>query len=95
MSDQSTVRRRIGDLFREPRTISSVSHDLALDRREVEEHVRHILKSARATGHRVTIEPARCRSCGFVFDATRLTKPSKCPDCRGTRIYEPLIRIVP
>jgi transcriptional regulator len=94
MPDELTIRRRIGDLFREPRTISSVSHDLAIDRRDVEVHVRHILKSARAAGHKVTIEPARCRSCGFVFDATKITKPGKCPECKGSRIYEPLIRIV-
>jgi predicted Zn-ribbon and HTH transcriptional regulator len=53
----------------------------------------HMIRSARAAGHRVIIEPARCKACGFVFGEHKLMKPGKCPACRGTRVYEPLIRI--
>jgi predicted Zn-ribbon and HTH transcriptional regulator len=28
-----------------------------------------------------------------VFDESKLTKPGKCPKCKGTRLYEPLIQI--
>jgi transcriptional regulator len=93
MPDEITLRRQIGELLREHRTLSSVAHDLGLTRPQVEDHVRHLLKTARAAGRKVTVEPARCRSCGFVFEATKITKPGKCPECRGTRIFEPLIRI--
>jgi predicted Zn-ribbon and HTH transcriptional regulator len=95
MGDPLTVRHRIASLLAEPRTLSSLAHDLRLTREDVEDHVRHLIRSARAAGRRVTIEPAKCRSCGYRFDETKITKPGKCPDCRGTRIYEPLIRIAP
>jgi predicted Zn-ribbon and HTH transcriptional regulator len=88
-----TVRRQIGEMLREPRTISSVAHELHLTREDVEEHVKHLLRTARAAGQQVTIEPARCRSCGFRFGPDKLTKPGKCPECDGTRLYEPLVRI--
>jgi len=39
--------------------------------------------------------PARCRSCGFTFDEDKLSKPGKCPECRGTRLYEAQIFIEP
>jgi predicted Zn-ribbon and HTH transcriptional regulator len=89
----TTVRQKIGSMLTQPRTISSLAHELGLTRPEVEEHVRHLLKSARATGRRVVVEPARCRSCGFTFEESKLTKPGKCPDCKGTHLYEPLIQI--
>jgi predicted Zn-ribbon and HTH transcriptional regulator len=89
----NTVRQQIGAMFAQPRTISSIAHELGLTREDVESHVRHLLKSARTAGQRVTVEPARCRSCGFRFEESKLTKPGKCPDCKGTRVYEPLIQI--
>ena len=76
-----------------PRTASSVARELGLDRRDIENELRHVLRTARTSGHSIAIEPARCKSCGFVFDGDRLTKPSRCPSCKGSRIYEPLISI--
>ena len=32
---------------------------------------------------------------GFTFDGSRLTKPGKCPSCRGTRLFEPQIVVHP
>jgi predicted Zn-ribbon and HTH transcriptional regulator len=43
----------------------------------------------------VEVVPAHCRSCGFIFDTRRLSKPGKCPECRGSRIFEPQIRLQP
>lgn len=77
----------------EPRTASSLARELGLDRREMENDLQHMITSARAAGHEVIVEPARCKSCGFVFDQRRLSKPGKCPECRGSRVFEPLIRV--
>jgi len=88
-----TVRRQIGDMLKQPRTISSIAHELKLTREDVEDHVKHLLKTAKAEDQAVNVEPARCRSCSYVFDETKLTKPGKCPKCKGTRLYEPLIQI--
>jgi transcriptional regulator len=80
-------------LTNQPRSVSSLARDLGLSRRDVEDDLRHLIRSARAGGHTIVIEPARCRSCGFTFSEEKLMKPGKCPACRGTRLYEAQIRI--
>src|SRR3989442_672255 len=50
---------------------------------------------AQAAGRTVVVDPARCKQCGFVFGDDRLAKPSKCPECKGTRLYEAQISIQP
>jgi predicted Zn-ribbon and HTH transcriptional regulator len=87
-------RRDLLDRLSEPRTASALARDLGLKRRDVEEDLPHVVRSARAAGYRVVVEPARCKTCGFTFDQERLSKPGRCPQCRGSRLYEPLIRIV-
>ena len=82
-------------LTREPRSVSSIAREMGLRRGDVEDDVRHALRSARAAGHRVEIIPARCKSCGFVFGEDKLAKPGRCPACKGTRLFEPMIRIHP
>lgn len=90
-----TLRRQLREVLQEPRTVSSLARELGLRRQEMEEDLRHAIRSARAAGEEIHVEPARCKGCGFVFDSDRLTKPGKCPACRGTRIYEPLVSIAP
>lgn len=89
-----TVRRHLLDLLsRDPRSVSSIARDLGMARGDVEEDLRHALRSARAAGHHVEVIPARCKACDFVFGEDKLAKPSRCPACKGTRLYEPMIRI--
>jgi transcriptional regulator len=89
-----TRRRAIQDLLAaEPRTASSLARDLQLRRGEIEAELRHMIRSARAAGHRIRIEPARCKACGFTFGEEKLTKPGKCPACRSTWLFEPLLKI--
>jgi hypothetical protein len=90
-----TVRGQIRDALVQPRTISWLARELGRDRRDVAGEVEHVIRSARAAGERVSIEPARCRACGFTFDENKLLKPGKCPACRGSRIFEALITIGP
>ena len=45
-----TLRQQIADMLRQPRTISSVAHELKLTREEVEDHLKHLLKTAKAAG---------------------------------------------
>ena len=88
-----TVRQQIAEMLRQPRTASSIAHELKLTRDEVDDHLKHLLRSARAAGQHVRVEPARCRSCGYTFSHEKVNKPGKCPECKGTRLYEPLIQI--
>ena len=89
-----TVRKELLALLSsQPRSVSSLARELGFRRGDVEEDLRHALRSARAAGHRVIVVPARCRLCDFTFDEQKLSKPGKCPSCRGTRLYEPQIFI--
>lgn len=88
-----TVRQQIAEMLRQPRTSSSIAHELKLTRDEVEDHLKHLLKSAKAAHQHVRVEPARCRNCGYTFSQDKITKPGKCPECKGTHLYEPLIQI--
>lgn len=77
----------------QPRSVSSIARELGLKRGDVEEDLRHAIRSARAQGRRVVIEPAKCRACGFTFGEDKLLKPGKCPKCRGTWLYEAQISV--
>jgi predicted Zn-ribbon and HTH transcriptional regulator len=89
-----TLRRHLIDLLsHEPRSASSIARELGMTRGDVEADLRHALRSARAAGHQVEVIPARCKQCDFVFSEEKLSKPSRCPACKATRLYEPMIRI--
>ena len=90
-----TLRRQFIELLSEaPRSVSSIAREMGARRGDVEEDVRHAVRSAIAAGHRIEVIPARCKDCGFVFDEDRLTKPGRCPSCKGSRLFEPQLRIV-
>ena len=84
----------IGLLREQPRSVSWLARELALRRADVEDDLGHAIRSARAAGNRIAVRPASCRACGFEFSEDRLTKPGKCPVCRGTRLHEAQVRIL-
>jgi len=89
-----TLRRHLIDLLsREPRSASSIAREMGLRRGDIEDDLKHALRTAAAAGHRVEVIPARCKDCGFVFGADRLLKPGRCPSCKGSRLFEPMIRV--
>jgi predicted Zn-ribbon and HTH transcriptional regulator len=89
-----TLRRLLIELLSDaPRSVSSIAREMGLRRRDAEEDLRHALRSAVAAGHRVDVIPARCKDCGFVFGEERLSKPGRCPACKGSRVFEPQIRL--
>ena len=89
-----TIRRALIDLLTpEPQSVSALALQLGLRRGDIEEDLRHAVRSARAAGHRIDVIPARCKDCGFVFGDDRLSKPGRCPACKGSRLFEPLLRL--
>ena len=45
---------------------------------------------------RFVMDPSQCRNCGFVFkDMEKLKRPSKCPECKGEKVSEPIFSIEP
>jgi predicted Zn-ribbon and HTH transcriptional regulator len=89
-----TLRRQLIDLLsQEPRSASSIAREMGLRRADIEDDLRHALRSAAAAGHQIEVIPARCKDCGFLFGTDRLVKPGRCPACRGSRLFEPMIRV--
>jgi hypothetical protein len=89
-------RRQLMDLLsHEPRSASSLARELGLKRGDIDDDLRHLIRSARAAGHHVELVPARCKSCGFLFGEDKLVKPGRCPSCTGSRLFEPMLVIRP
>ncbi|MEW5747034.1 MAG: ArsR family transcriptional regulator [Nitrospirota bacterium] len=90
-----TVRRAIMELLRD-RTLSAkeISADVGIPEKAVYDHLTHIEKSALQKHRQLVVVPAACKKCGFVFrKRERLTKPGRCPVCKGQSIEEPLFSI--
>ncbi len=87
-----TLRRQLQDLLStQPRSVSGLARAFGIGRGDMEDQLWHAIRSARASGHRVLVVPARCKSCGFVFPEDRLSKPTRCPACKGSRLFEPQV----
>jgi predicted Zn-ribbon and HTH transcriptional regulator len=89
---ERTPRQRIIDLITGARLSSrQLAQMLGIAERQVEDHLAHVVKTlARDHSRRFVLEPSTCHDCGFVFrDRTRLTRPSRCPRCRGESITAP------
>jgi predicted Zn-ribbon and HTH transcriptional regulator len=64
---------------------------LGLREKDVADHLEHVARTLEARGARLAVEPAQCRACGFVFEhRARLTRPSRCPECKREQIEPPL-----
>ena len=90
-----TIRQKIMDIL-EGNSFSArdISGEVGISMREVFEHLGHIQKSLNRGDYHLVIAPAECKKCGFVFKKReRLTKPGKCPVCRGESIQEPLFSL--
>ncbi len=87
-----TARQRIIELLTGTRLSShQLAQMLGLPERQVEDHLPHVVKSlARDHSRRFVLEPSTCPDCNFVFrERTKLTRPSRCPRCRGEQITAP------
>jgi predicted Zn-ribbon and HTH transcriptional regulator len=88
---QETARVRLRELLRQgPATARELSERAHLSEKEVRQHLQHLVRSANTRGEQLTIEPAHCEGCGFVFEGRdRVGKPGRCPVCRSSRIRPP------
>jgi transcriptional regulator len=87
-----TARQRIIELLIDTRLSSrQLAQMVGLPERQVEEHLTHVAKTiARDRTRRFVLEPAVCPACDFIFrERTKLTRPSRCPRCRGEGISAP------
>ena len=92
---ERTLRQRLADLLQEQEADArEISRALGIAEKEVYAHLEHIRRSAAAAGAELSVTPSECLACGYVFaDRGRLTRPGRCPHCRGTRLSRPSFRI--
>lgn len=92
---KETIRQKIKSVL-EGHTLSArdISSEVRISEKEVYEHLSHIQKTISKSDRALTVTPAECRRCGFVFKKReRLNKPGKCPICHGETIKESLFSI--
>lgn len=91
----STIRRALADVLRAgPASARKLSQQVGIPEKSVADHLAHLAKSLPAHGERLTITPPECLTCGYAFaERARLTRPSRCPQCHGTHLAEPLFGI--
>ena len=85
-----TVRQEIIKLLDGRKlSVGSISKEVRKSEKEVADHLDQIGRSGL-----LTIIPAECSGCGFVFKKRkRPAKPGKCPVCRSTRISQPMFTL--
>lgn len=90
-----TVRRQITSILKEGTfSAKDISAEVRIPEKEVYGHLEHIRKTADKKERHMTITPAECVKCGFVFGKReKLKKPGKCPVCKGELIREPFFSI--
>jgi hypothetical protein len=90
-----TARAAIARLLRDrPLDAREISSYVGLPEKEVCIHLEHIKKSLPRQRERFVVQPPECRKCGFVFSKReRLSRPGRCPRCRGESISPPLFSI--
>ena len=86
-------KKLIDMLLGNPMMVSQIARALDDSPGGVADDLNHLFRSLKHTEHKATVEPARCRACGFEFSKEKLTKPSKCPECHSTWVLEPKIGI--
>ncbi len=94
--DQLTIRQQImqqitGMLY----SARELSVELGISQSQVDGHMPHILRSVSRDSSRLFVmESSRCYECDYEFlTRTRLTRPSRCPQCRGKKISNPRYKI--
>jgi predicted Zn-ribbon and HTH transcriptional regulator len=103
MSPGSGCREGIPRMFRKdlitvlldnPLRLSEIARLYDVPIKEVLDDVKHLRKTLKQSAYRLDVTPAECRKCGFVFSTEKLSKPSKCPQCRSTWLEEPVVQII-
>ena len=93
---QATIRQALADTLRQgEHTAHELSRLVGVPEKTVADHLAHLARSLPAHGERLSVTAPACLACGYAFpERTRLTRPSRCPQCRGTHLAEPVFRIL-
>jgi predicted Zn-ribbon and HTH transcriptional regulator len=86
-----TIRQQIIDLLSlQEMDVRQLSGQVGIQEKEVIEHLSHIARSLAVKGKKLTIRPAECLLCGYVFaKRQRFTRPGRCPRCKKSHLLSP------
>lgn len=94
MESQTLRRRMIALLSDRAMDARGLSEELRVKEKEIYEHLAHVERSVEAAGGKFILLPSECLLCGYVFeDRRRLTRPSRCPQCKRSKLQSPSFRI--
>ena len=66
---ERTVRQRIIDLLsKDEMNAREISQAIGIKEKEVYAHLHHVARSTAAQRKRLMVRPARCLTCGYVFE---------------------------
>jgi predicted Zn-ribbon and HTH transcriptional regulator len=74
-------------------SLSEIARAVHEKPKDVIDALTHLAKSSKHGDFDLIVEPAECRKCGFEFSTDRFSRPGKCPKCKGTWIFEPLVGV--
>lgn len=86
-------RNLIPLLLDNPMSLSQIARAVGESPKDITDALKHLAKSLKHTEYDFVVDPAECRRCGFEFGTEKLNRPSKCPNCKGTWIAEPLFSV--
>jgi predicted Zn-ribbon and HTH transcriptional regulator len=81
-------------LLDKPRKVADLAREFEVSPKDVVSDLKHLMRTLKKSAHRLKIHPATCRNCDFTFSTEKMTKPGKCPQCKGTWIDDPLVEII-
>jgi predicted Zn-ribbon and HTH transcriptional regulator len=89
-----TTRERIADHLREePADPTDLAAAVDTTPQAALEHVRHLARSLEAAGERLEVAPPTCEDCGFDGFDDPANRPSRCPECKGENLTDPVFRV--
>jgi hypothetical protein len=95
LSRQTTRQQMIVLLSENEYSARDLSVALSIREKEVCDHLAHIKRSVASQKKKLSITSAQCLECRYVFrDRGRLSKPGRCPRCKGEHIQDPKYRII-
>ncbi len=77
--------------------VEELMAEMSLSRRQLEQELEHLSRSARRRGGTLAVGPARCRACGAEVHpraARPFHAPARCPNCRCERMESPRFRFL-
>jgi len=87
-------RKELAEKIRNrPTAVKEIARAVRRTPKEIAEDLEHLAKSLKRTDEHIRVKPATCRKCQFEFSETTYHRPSKCPECKGTWLSDPLVWI--